>query len=263
MASAFSISGSLSGRSFTSSRASAPCREIAECLKGQNRMPLNPSAPIIYLITSGETTSVTIPASEDFRRILHLVEAAASAKIDLLQIREKNLTAKVLFQLILEAKVLVETTTTRLLVNDRSDVALAAGADGVHLTTTSLEPEIVRRFGHDLLIGVSTHSQAEAQEARDGGADFAVYGPVFETESKRSYGVPVGLDNLRQSANNLKPFSLLAIGGVNLANVRDCFLAGAKGVAAINLFNDRRLLTQTVDRIREIFAETICSESKE
>src|SRR5215213_3988547 len=148
-------------------------------------MPLKPQQPpLIYLITSGETTQATTPSSEEFKRLLRLTAAAVAARIPLIQLREKNLSARMLYELATNAARLTRGSDTRLLVNDRADIARAAGADGVHLTTRSLEAAVVRRaFGEDFLIGVSAHSLEEARAARDGGADFAVFGPVFDTPS--------------------------------------------------------------------------------
>lgn len=139
---------------------------------------------------------------------------------------------------------------TRLLVNDRADIARAAGADGVHLTTRSLEARVVRRtFGEDFLIGVSAHSLAEASDARREGADFATFGPVFDTPSKRAYGQPTGLVALEEAAHALSPFPLLALGGITLDNARDTLRAGAHGLAAIRLFNDAHALQERVARL--------------
>ncbi len=213
-------------------------------------MPLDLHKPITYLITSGETTAGTTPSTEDFSRILQLVEAAVAAGITLIQLREKNLNARVLFELALQSAQITRGSATRLLINDRADVARGAGADGVHLTTRSLEPRTVRRtFGEEFLIGASTHSLAEARAAREGGADFVVFGPVFETVSKRMYGEPVGLESLREAARELGPFPVIALGGVTLENALDCLRAGARGVAAIRLFNDPARLSQIVETL--------------
>jgi thiamine-phosphate pyrophosphorylase len=214
-------------------------------------MPPNLPQPIIYLITSGATTPSTDPAAEDFRNVLRLIAAAVRAGVSLVQLREKRLTARVLYELAARSAELVRGTGTRLLVNDRADVARAAGADGVHLTTRSLEASTVRRvFGPEFLIGVSTHTPAEARAARDHGADFAVYGPVFDTPSKRAYGPPVGLASLREVVQALSPFPLVALGGVTLDNACAALDAGAGGVAAIRLFGDPEQLAQTVGTIR-------------
>ena len=202
-------------------------------------MPLNLPPPIIYAITSGATTAKTTPEDPEFSNILLLVEAAVAAEVPLLQIREKALSARVLYDLATRAAALTRDSATHLLVNDRFDIARAAGADGVHLTTRSLPTPVVRQAcGENFLIGVSTHSLETALDARADGADFAVFGPVFETESKRAFGEPQGLEKLRDVTSALKGFPVLAIGGVNLDNAGECFNAGASGVAAIRLFND-------------------------
>ncbi len=214
-------------------------------------MPINLQSPITYLITGGETTRATTPASEDFARILALVRAAAAAGVSLIQLREKNLTARTLCELAARASRLTRGSATRLLINDRADIARAAGADGVHLTARSLEAHVVRRcFGSDLLIGVSAHSLAEAIAARDGGADFITFGPVFDTPSKRMYGAALGLDKLTEAARYLAPFPLVALGGVTSDNTPEVLRAGAKGIAAIRLFSDPRNLNATVLAIR-------------
>jgi thiamine-phosphate pyrophosphorylase len=215
-------------------------------------MPLNLLQPILYLITEGATTPGTTPASEDFTRILSLISAAVAARLPLIQIREKNLNARVLYQLTLRAATLTRGSATRLLVNDRADIARAAGADGVHLTTQSLDARDLRRaFGTHLLIGVSTHSLALARAARESGADFATFGPIFETPSKSIYGPPVGLLKLSEAAHALAPFPLLALGGLTQANALQALRAGAQGIAAIRLFSDPFKLCELADAIRK------------
>ncbi len=201
--------------------------------------------PIIYPITSGKTSPQTTPDDPQFSEILRLVRAAVDAEVPLFQIREKSLPARVLYELVARAAEIARGSKTRLLVNDRSDIARAAGADGVHLTTQSLPAAVVRNiFGAEFLIGVSTHSLDEAHAARVGGADFVVFGPVFETESKRAYGEPQGLDKLAEVARALGEFPVVAIGGITLDNVDECFQAGARGIAAIRLLNDTENLTR-------------------
>jgi len=209
------------------------------------------SAPILYLITSGNLTSGTSPADLSFAQLLQLVRRAVDAGVSLIQLREKQLSAVVLFELAQKAAAITRPSATRLLINDRADIARAAGANGVHLTAQSLEAGLVRRtFGPDFLIGVSSHSLAEARAARTGGADFAVFGPVFDTPSKRAYGAPVGLERLAAAAAELKPFPVIAIGGVAQENLARCQAAGASGIAGISLFNDQSDLAGTVGAIR-------------
>jgi len=201
-------------------------------------MPLSQQRPILYAITSGATKSETTPDDDEFIRILHLAEGAVAAQISLFQIREKNLSTRVLYDLVTRAAKITRGSLTKLLVNDRFDIALSARADGVHLTSTSLPAHVVRKIcGPELLIGASTHSLETACDARDAGADFVVFGPVFETESKREYGPPQGLDKLQQVASELRGFPVVAIGGITLDNAEGCFAAGASGIAGIRLFD--------------------------
>ena len=145
-------------------------------------MPLDLLLPITYLITSGQTTSKTTPNSLEFSTILRLVEAAVASNISLVQLREKNLSARVLYELTWNAVAITRNSSTRLLVNDRFDIAMGAHADGVQMTSQSMSPDVVRKnCGPEFLIGASTHSFSEALLARDRGADFVVFGPVFET----------------------------------------------------------------------------------
>ncbi len=214
-------------------------------------MPLKVPLPIIYPITSGTTSPQTTTDDPQFSEILRLVRAAVDADVPLLQIREKSLHARVLFELVARAAEITHGSRTRLLVNDRADIARASGADGVHLTAQSLPVEVVRNTcGAEFLIGVSTHSLDEAHAAHVAGADFVVFGPVFETESKRAYGEPQGLDKLRDVTRALGEFPVVAIGGVTLENVEECFEAGARGVAAISMLNDAAKMSSIVRMIR-------------
>ena len=201
-------------------------------------MPLDLPQPILYAITSGATTSQTTREDPEFASVLHLVESAIIRNIPLFQIREKRLPTRVLYELVCRAVEIMRGSATRLLVNDRFDVARAAGADGVHLTSVSLPARVVREAcGTEFMIGASTHSLDEARRARDGGADFVVFGPVFETESKRAFGPPQGLEALRRVTSELQGFPVLAIGGVTLDNADSCYAAGASGFAGISWFN--------------------------
>jgi thiamine-phosphate pyrophosphorylase len=214
-------------------------------------MPLNLSKPILYLITRGATTEADTSEAPEFKQILDKISAAVAAGIDLIQIREKQLTARVLFELVAEAVKLTRGTNTRLLVNDRVDIAAGAGADGVHLTTQSLDATTIKRtFGAGLLIGASTHSLDEVRSALDEGADFVVFGPVFETKSKVQFGPPHGLDELARVVRALAGFPVLALGGISTSNAADCLAVGAQGIAAIGLFDDPENFAQLLDRFK-------------
>ncbi len=215
-------------------------------------MPLNLSKPILYLITRGATSEATTSRSSEFQDILFQVSSVVEAGIDLIQIREKRLTARVLFELVSRAVEITRGTFTRLLINDRADIAAGAGAEGVHLTTQSLDAATARMtFGKDFLIGVSTHSLAEAVRARDSDADFVVYGPIYKTKSKERYGAPQGLSNLSEVTHALDRFPVLALGGISADNAKECLAAGASGVAGISLFGAPENLKRAVEVLRE------------
>lgn len=213
-------------------------------------MPLDLTKPITYLITDGRTTRETTPASAEFTRLFALVGACVLARVSLVQLREKQMRPRVLYQLARRAADLTRGSETRLLVNDRVDIALAAGADGVHLTARSLDPLVVRNISpRGFLVGISTHSLEEARAASASDADFAVFGPVFDTPSKEAYGAPLGLAALHEATHAVAPFPLLAIGGITRERIPQIIEAGARGVAAIRLFGDEQELRHVVEEV--------------
>jgi thiamine-phosphate pyrophosphorylase len=161
--------------------------------------------------------------------ILACAVRALRAGVEMIQIREKEMPARQLFELAVHIRDLVAGTKTRVLVNDRLDVALAAGVDGVHLPANGLPPSRVRP--HVKLLGVSTHTLDEAIEAEKAAADFIVFGPVFDSPGKTA----VGLDPLRAIVSAVK-IPVLAIGGVTITNAYEVIAAGAAGIAGIRLF---------------------------
>ena len=180
----------------------------------------------LYVVTDRQLTGG--------RPLRLVVEAALRGGARIVQLREKDLPPRELYPLALEMRQLTQAYGARLLINDRIDVALAVNADGVHLTTTSLPASIARQvLGPGRLIGVSTHTRAEAQAAAEEGADIIVFGPVFYTPSKAPYGQPVGLDALRAVRAAVKA-PILAIGGIKLANLDQVLAAGADGIAVIS-----------------------------
>lgn len=215
-------------------------------------MSLSTNRPLIYLITSGSTTPLTTPKDPSFLSILNLIDAAVAAQVSLIQLREKTLTTRVLFELARESVRRTKGTETRLLINDRFDVALSTGADGVQLTSTSLPADVVRQTcGPGFLIGVSTHSHAEASVAKGRGADFALFGPVFDTESKRVFGPPQGVSKLKELTSQLDEFPVIAIGGVSVNNAKQCIAARAAGVAGISMLREVEKLKEIVSTLRQ------------
>ena len=202
---------------------------------------------ITCLITDGTFTNEN--CVEKTTSTLETLKAAIEAQVSLFQIREKRLSAK---NLLAFATTLAQTargSKTKIFVNDRSDIAAAAGADGVQLTEASLPADVVRKFFPDLLIGVSTHSAESFVIAANDGADFAIFGPVFETPGKEN---AQGLDKLRTACDAAPNFPLVAIGGIDQTNLRQIFEAGASGFASIRFLNRKENLLKMNDLLREV-----------
>jgi thiamine-phosphate pyrophosphorylase len=171
-------------------------------------------------------------------RLAEVAAAAAAAGPLAVQIREKDATATVLLEIVRTVQEALARADpphpVRLLVNGRFDVALAAGADGVHLPADGPPADRVREAaGGRLRIGVSTHSVEEVRDAVAGGADYVVFGPVFDTPSKRGVGRPQGLEALARAARAAGSVPLLAVGGIDSSNAGRCAAAGAHGAAVI------------------------------
>ena len=170
--------------------------------------------------------------------LLAAIERAVAQGVDRIQIREKDLPTRDLLALTRRAIALSRPRRTQVLVNERTDVALAAGADGVHLPARSIAPIELRRIAPPgFLIGVSCHCLEEIRRAEREGADFLVFGPIVPTPSKQIYGDPQGLDRLREAVR-ATALAVLALGGISSKNLDECVNTGAAGVAGITLFQD-------------------------
>lgn len=183
--------------------------------------------PPLYLITDRHQIA-------SGRDLLGILEELLQAGVKLLQLREKDLTAAELLPLATKLRHLAHDYGCKFLLNDRIDVALAVGADGVHLGGHSLPPAVARRLlGPDKLIGVSTHHAQEIFTATEQGADFVTFGPVFHTPSKAAFGTPVGVDNLRRASAESR-IPVYALGGIKLSNAALVKTTQAHGIAMIS-----------------------------
>jgi len=207
---------------------------------------------LLYYITD----RTAFAADEATRRLLEKIAEAARAGVDYIQLREKDLPTRELESLARDAaRVIAQLRTetrelrTALLINSRTDVALATGADGLHLRSDDISPQEVRAIWNKCgactpgresplrasLIGVSCHTPEEVRQAEKNGASFAVFAPVFEKKDTPSTR-PAGLAALKQACEAKIP--VLALGGITLANAHSCLEAGAAGIAAIRLFQE-------------------------
>jgi thiamine-phosphate pyrophosphorylase len=172
--------------------------------------------------------------SPDLTPLIKFAHRALIAGADMVQIREPDLPARDILDVI-QSLTGPAQHHAAILVNDRADIA-ACTESGVHLTTRSLPVDVIRAgFSSEMLVGVSTHTLEEALAAQLGGADFVVYGPVFETASKKQYGEPVGIESLRAVTTGLT-IPVIALGGISASNFRQVLAAGASGVAGISMF---------------------------
>lgn len=177
----------------------------------------------------------------------------AGAGVDAVQVREKDLSDRELVREVQEAR-RSWPPPRLLLVNGRIDVAWTAGADGVHLPGDGVPAGALRRrFGPEVWIGGSTHRVEEVDAARDAGADYATFSPVFPTPSKMRYGRPPGVKGLRRAAGRGLP--IVALGGIDAGRVAAVADAGAAGVAGIRVFHDSAALAELVAACREAWPQ--------
>lgn len=175
------------------------------------------------------------------QRLLEKISEAARAGIDYIQLREKDLSSRELETLAREAMGRIAGTATKLLINSRGDIALAVGAHGVHLRSSDISPEDVRKLWREAgagtlpIIAVSCHTEKEVVAAKQSAANFIVFGPVFEKSQQNG----TGLDALGTVCRYGVP--VLALGGVTLDNASLCTQSGAAGVAGIRLFQDNEV----------------------
>ena len=189
--------------------------------------------PKIYFISD-------LKSFADEKSFFNNLEQLLAAGLRLVQLREKELSARQLYQLAQKARQLTSDYGARLLINDRIDIALATGADGVHLGGQSLSVTWARKIlGPDQIIGVSTHNDAEIKAAQTGNADFITFSPIYFTPSKAGYGPPQGIGKLKEICQKAA-LPVYALGGVKPENTNEIHTAGAYGIAAISALQTNR-----------------------
>lgn len=220
--------------------------------------PLRRSAILCYV--TGRLDLRAADETQSRYKLLDVIERAAAAGVDWIQLREKDLSGRELAQLTRAALRAIAGSNVQLIVNDRLDVAVSAQAGGVHLGERGLPSAAVREFlakrisGRtellsDFLMGVSCHSLESAIAAERAGASYIFFGPVFATPSKAEFGPPQGPGRLAEVCAAVR-IPVLAIGGITTASAGECLAAGASGIAAIRMFQDSSDLAGTVARLR-------------
>jgi thiamine-phosphate pyrophosphorylase len=219
-----------------------------------------PSAALLCYVTDRRQFQGS--AQEQERRLLEKIAECAAAGVDLVQLREKDLSSRDLLALAQKTVAcLPPGAATRLLVNARTDIALASGAHGVHLPAGDLPASEARAIWGQVtrthaVVGFSAHTPEEVALVASHGADFALFAPVFEKEGRSN---PRGLVMLREACQRSRRaeafMPVLALGGITLENAATCFVAGASGVAAIRLFQQNPA-AEVVNKLRLAFSET-------
>jgi len=195
--------------------------------------------PIVCYVTGREA----LGGEASTEKLLARIRVAITAGVDWVQIRERDLTARSLLEFT-KAAVAEAGSKTRVIVNDRLDVALAAGAAGVHLRGDSVPASVAVRWLSEtgapanFLVGVSCHSREDATKAEAAGANYIFFGPVFDTPAKRKFGAPQGIAKLADVCRSVQ-IPVIAIGGIDKSNAAECLHAGAAGIAAIRMLQDK------------------------
>lgn len=209
----------------------------------EQKKKLNNPLPRLYLISGGQEDAKTGTSLLDH---LHLIPRAC-----IIQIREKNLAARELLALAMKTREVELPLGSLLLVNERLDIALAARLDGVHLPENGLFPDKHGSYASELLFGCSVHSHESLHLAESSGADYLLFGPVFDTPSKRKYGPPQGLEKLGELCRKTS-LPVFALGGITPDNAPLCMAEGAYGAAGLSLFQDSARFTETFEQFYDI-----------
>jgi thiamine-phosphate pyrophosphorylase len=208
----------------------------------------------LYLITDRMVARMPLPEA---------VQQALDGGVRAVQLREKDLPVRELLVLARELRVMTRKAGAKLFINDRVDVAVAVEADGVHLGQQSMPASAARKVAGDrMLIGVSTHSLEEAKAAQSEGADFITFGPIFETPSKARYGAPAGVLAIRPLKNEIR-IPVIALGGINSANILPVMSAGADGVAMISAVlasDDIRKTAAAFTKALTAISKVVCTD---
>jgi thiamine-phosphate pyrophosphorylase len=206
---------------------------------------LNYTPPPIYPITDTRLSGLSHAA---------LVQQLIAGGATLIQLREKHTSPREFYEDAEKAVEIARARNVKIIINDRVDIALTLGADGVHLGQEDLPPAEARKIlGENAIIGYSTHSIEQALEAAKLPLDYIAFGPVYDTRTKENPDKTVGLDGLKWVREAVAGFPLVAIGGINSANLQPVFEAGADSAAIISdLFTVPGHITQKMTYLLQV-----------
>ena len=200
----------------------------------------------LYLIAASDLTGE--------RPLEKVVKDAVAGGVDMVQLRERNLHSRGIYSLAKKIKEALDCTSARLLINDRVDVAMAIGADGVHLGQNGLPVATVRRMvGHGMVIGVSTHNLEEALRAESEGADYILFSPVFSTRCKPGV-VPKGVEALVEITLKVD-IPVVALGGINVDTLPELTFRGVTNVAVMSALLTSENPKQTAAELKAILTQ--------
>ena len=204
-----------------------------------------------YYITARQQLSATSGNADQEKLLLRKVQEAFQAGMDIVQVREKDLPGGRLAEIVEAMQRFPEKRQLKLVVNERLDIAMSCGADGVHLPAEGVPvAAALRKAGKEYLIGVSCHSAKEVARAEAEGASYVLLGPIFKTPSKPC-ATPRGTELLRECSRTSK-VPLFALGGVTRENAAACVSAGATGVAGIRLFQQEKDLNGLIQYVHSL-----------
>ncbi len=178
------------------------------------------------------------------------VEKACRAGIRLIQLREKDLPARFLLEEAEKLRTITRSYGAKLLINDRVDIALLSEADGVHLPESGLNIPAIKSLMKGKIAGKSAHSLPSALEASQQGADYVLFGPIYDTPSKRAFGLPQGLNKLSDLCAKVT-CPVFAVGGLTPERAKECLQAGAYGVAAIRILMKNQSIESVTDEFNK------------
>lgn len=197
--------------------------------------------PRIILISSGEEKP------DNYGLLIDQLNLLPASIPCIVQIREKHLDTKHLLTLAQKAREIKLPEGSLLFCNERADVALAAALDGIHMPENACPADKLRAFAPNLIVGCSIHSHEALRLAEESGADYLLFGPVFDTPSKRKYGAPQGLKRLGDLCRKTS-LPVFALGGITPENAALCMDKGAFGTAGLSIFRDTSRLKETLEQ---------------